>query len=90
MQKKFSKIRFLLHLLMWTLVIMLVLPSLAYLSAFGIGVFLQDFFWFLMMSVVFTLLVYLVMLPLWILALKNSLYNQRLRNCLNLPDPHDS
>ena len=86
-QSKFSNLRFLLFLLMWIFVIMLVLPSLAYITAFGIGVFIQYFYWFLMMSVVFTLFAYLVTLPLWILALKNPLYNQRLRNCLNLPEP---
>ncbi len=89
-QEKFSKVRFLLFLLMWTFVIMLVLPSLAYLTAFGIGVFIQYFYWFLMMSVVFTIFGYLVTLPLWILALNNPLYRQRLKNCLQLPDSHNS
>ncbi len=87
---KFSKVRFLLFLLMWTFVILLVLPSLAYITAFGIGVFIQYFYYFLMMSVVFTIFVYLVTLPLWILALNNPLYRQRLNKCLNLPDSHDS
>jgi CHASE1-domain containing sensor protein len=32
------------------------------------------------------ILVYLLTLPLWILALKNTLYNQRLRSCLGLSD----
>ena len=35
------------------------------------------------------LVIYLMTLPFWILALANSLYNQRFRRCLNLPEKSD-
>ncbi len=89
-QQKFSKKRFLLFLLMWFMIIAIVPSMAASIAAFGIAVAAKYSWWFLMAAVVQGLLIYLLTLPLWILALKNSLYRQRLNACLNLPDSHDS
>jgi hypothetical protein len=89
-QKNLSNKRFLLLLLMWFIVITIVPSMAASIAAFGIAVVAQYSWWFLMAAVVQGLLIYLLTLPLWLLALKNPLYRQRLQKCLNLPDSHDS
>ena len=84
-RENFSNKRFLLFLLMWFLVITIVPSIAASIGTFGAAVVAKYYWWFLMAACVQGLLVYLLTLPLWILALKNSLYNQRLRSCLGLP-----
>ena len=86
-QQKFSKKRFLLFLLMWFMIIAIVPSMAASIAAFGIAVAAKYSWWFLMAACIQAIVVYLLTLPLWLLALKNTLYNQRLRNCLNLPEP---
>jgi hypothetical protein len=86
-RKKYTKTRFLLVLLMWFLVVQAVVSSLIPIAAYGIGIFLKYWYWFLMMNVVYALINYLITLPFWVLALTNTLYRQRFRSCLNLPDP---
>jgi hypothetical protein len=82
--KKFSNKRFLLFLLMWSIIIAIVPSIAAAIGTFGVAVVVKYSWWFFMAAIVQGLLVYLLTLPMWILALKNTLYNQRLRNCLGL------
>jgi hypothetical protein len=89
-QKKFSKTRFLLLLLVSIFIIPAILLLLINIAMFGIDIVIQYYTWFHMMIVVYTLLNYLTTLPLWILALTNTLYNERLRSCLDLPDSDGS
>jgi len=85
-REKFSNKRFLLFLLMWSIIISIVPSLAASIAAFGVAIVVQYLWWFFMAAIVQGLLVYLLTLPLWVLALKNRLYNQRLRSCLGLPE----
>jgi hypothetical protein len=86
-QENFTNKRFLFLLLMWFVVITFVPSLAASIGTFGVAVVVKYAWWFLMTAVFQGLLIYLLTLPLWILALRNPLYNQRLRSCLNLPEP---
>jgi hypothetical protein len=62
-------------------------PSIAAaIGTFGVAIVIQYSWWFFMAAGVQGLMIYLLTLPLWTLALKNTLYNQRLRSCLGLSD----
>jgi hypothetical protein len=87
---KCSKPRFLLLLLMWMIVIQILPSLLAPIADFGIGVVIKYYWWFLPMIVGQTLIFYLMILPFWVLAFSNSLYDQRLRKCFDLPDSNGS
>ena len=63
---------------------------LSSIASFGVAIVAKYSWWFFMAAGVQGLLIYLLTLPLWILALKNSLYNKRLKSCLNLPDSDES
>jgi drug/metabolite transporter (DMT)-like permease len=83
-QRKFSNKRFLLFLLMWFMILTVVPSIAAAIGTFGVAIVIQYSWWFFMAAAVQGLLIYLLTLPLWILALKNLLYNQRLNSCLGL------
>jgi hypothetical protein len=85
-QKKFSKTRFLLFILMWLTVVQLVSSVLITIALWGIDIFVQYYVWIFMMIMAQILLNYLITLPFWILAFTNTLYNQRLKNCLKLQE----
>jgi hypothetical protein len=89
-QEKFTKKRFLLFLLMWFFVITCAPSVAASIGAFGVAIVGKYYWWFLMTACIQAFLVYLLTLPLWILALTNTLYQQRLKNCLDLPDSMSS
>ena len=84
--KKFSKTRFLLFILMWLIIVQFGVSVLVIMALWGVDIFVKYYVWILMLIVTQTLVNYLITLPFWILALTNSLYNQRLKSCLNLPD----
>jgi hypothetical protein len=83
-QKNFSKTRFLLFLLMWIFLSQLVISLLVIIATYGLDVLIEYWYWWLMTIGIYALGNYLVTLPLWVLALTNSLYGQRLERCLNL------
>jgi hypothetical protein len=85
-REKFTNKRFLLYLLMWFFIITSFPSIAASIGAFGVAIVVKYYWWFLMTACIQAILVYLLTLPLWILALKNTLYNQRLRSCLGLSD----
>jgi hypothetical protein len=89
-QKRSSNKRFLLFLLLWFVVVNMVPSMAASVGAFGWAVVAKYSWWFLPAAGAQGLLLYLLTLPLWILALKNSFYNRRLKSCLNLPNPEAS
>ena len=84
--KRMSNKRFLLFLLMWFVVVNMVPAMAASIGAFGFAVVAKYSWWFFPAAGAQGFLLYLLTLPLWILALKNALYNQRLKSCLDLPD----
>ena len=85
-RKDVSKTRFLLRLFMWVFLIQLLVSMVAVGVMYGIGTMFEYWYWWLLMVTAFTLANYLMTLPLWILALTNSLYRQRLESCLKLKD----
>jgi uncharacterized membrane protein len=89
-RETYSKTRFLLFLLMWMIVIQTLPSLLASIATFGIGVVIEYYWWFFPTIVGQTIMNYLITLPFWILAFSNTLYNQRLKSCLNLPNSSKS
>jgi hypothetical protein len=83
-QKNFSKTRFLLFLLMWVFLSQLGISLLVIIATYGLDVLIEYWYWWLMTIGIYALGNYLITLPLWVLALTNSLYGQRLESCLNL------
>ena len=83
-QKNFSKTRFLMFLLMWVFLIQLGVSLLVITATYGFDALVEYWYWWLMTIGIHALGNYLMTLPLWVLAMTNSLYEQRLRSCLNL------
>lgn len=85
-RKKFSNKRFLLFLLMWVVVLKSVLDTVAAASSWGLAILSQYFIWILIGGIISGLVQYLFMLPFWILAMKNKMYQERFRYVLKLPE----
>jgi hypothetical protein len=85
-QVKFSNKRFLLFLLLSFMIVTIVPSIAAAIGAYSVAITIQYSWWFFMAAAVQGLLIYLLTLPLWILALKSPLYNQRLNSCLGLQE----
>ena len=85
-RKKFSNTRFLLQLLLWVFVSQLLISAVVVAVAYGFVTMVQYWYWWMLMGAGFALSNYLLTLPLWVLAVTNSLYRQRLESCLNLKD----
>jgi hypothetical protein len=83
-KSNFNKTRFLLFLLMWVFLSQFGVSLVVIIATYGLDVLVEYWYWWLMTIGIYALGNYLMTLPLWVLALTNSLYEQRLRSCLNL------
>jgi len=83
-RKNYTKTRFLLFLLMWVFLSQLVVSLLVISVTYGLNTLIEYWYWWLMVIGIYALGNYLMTLPLWVLALTNPLYRQRLESCLNL------
>ena len=83
-QNNFSKSRFLRLLLMWIFLSQFGVSLVVITATYGLDVLVEYWYWWLMTIGIYAVGNYLMTLPLWVLAMTNSLYEQRLRSCLNL------
>jgi len=85
-RENFSGKRFLLQLLLWVFLSQLLVSMVAVGVVYGVGVMFEYWYWWLLMVTGFALANYLMTLPLWVLAITNPLYRQRLKSCLKLKE----
>ena len=85
-RKHYSNKRFLLFMLMWTIILKIILDAAVAAITWGFDVLYEYFIWILIFSFVMSIVQYLFVLPFWMLAFKNSIMNQRFWAVLKLPD----
>lgn len=91
-RKKFGAKRFILFLLLW-IPVCIIASFLVYMGIFAIfeenlrRMILTMLFQVVMISSVFGIALYLILLPFMILAFRSGFYRRRLEGCLNLPVP---
>ena len=85
-RKYYSKKRFLIFMFLYVLALQFIFITIGAGLDWGYSMLLKYFYWVLIFSILFGIVQYLLLLPFWILAFYNKIYNQRFRNFLGLPE----
>ncbi len=85
-RKKYGNLRFLLLILLFLIVSQLLVVIVLTTLSIGLTLLMRYFIYILLISIIPSILFFLVSLPFWILAFSSKEYNIRFRKCLKLPE----
>jgi len=85
-RKRYSKIKFLLFMFLYTLVLQTITAFIGLSAVWGTDSVINIYLFVLILGISVGVVVYILLLPYWILAFSIDIYKQRFEMCLKLPE----